>query len=132
MIRITVVTHMSFDPEYEEFLGNHKDGDVVFTYRDCDYRLKTREGLFQKENINGMSVPFISCLVAFRKSLTQSAYSDDEVETIDGMAIGEYSGDILFISHLTDAVCVFYADGTADVEEIAPSIGEFLARLKRK
>ena len=123
---------MSFDPEYDEFLQSHTDGDVVFTYRERDFRLKTREQLFQKEKIAEMVVPFLSCLVAYRKRLMQMGHSGREVSKIDGTAIGEYSGDILFISHTSDAVCVHHADGTADVERIAPSIGEFLAGLTRK
>jgi len=122
---------MSFDPEYEEFLQNHTDGSAVFTYRERDFRLKTRDQLFQKEEIDGMIVPFLSCLVACRKRLMRAGYSGREVAKIDGLAIGEHSGDILFISHSSDAVCVHHADGTADVERIAPSIGEFLAGLTR-
>jgi len=123
---------MSFDPEYEDFLQDHRDGSVVFTYRERDFRLKTREQLFQKVEIGELSVPFISCLVAYRKRLQRVGYSGREVAKIDGTAIGEYSGDILFISHASDAVCLHHADGTADVEAIAPSIGEFLAGLARR
>jgi hypothetical protein len=123
---------MSFDPQYEEFLRGHNDGSVVFTYRERDFRLKTREQLFQKVEVGQMSVPFMSCLVAYRKRLQRVGYSDEEVANIDGTAIGEYSGDILFISHASDAVCLHHADGTAEAEEVAPSIGEFLAGLTRK
>lgn len=123
---------MNFDPEYEEFLQGHGDGSAVFTYRARDFRLKTREQLFEKVEIGDMRVPFLSCLVAYRKRLLRAGYSGEEVEEIDGIAIGEYSGDILFISHVTDAVCLHHADGTADAEEIASSIGAFLADLARK
>lgn len=123
---------MKFDPEYEEFLQGHSDGTVVFSYRGRDFRLKTREQLFQREEFGGTSIPFISCLVAYRTRLMRGGYSEEDVASIDGTAIGQYSGDILFISHMSDAVCLHYADGTADAEEIAPSIGEFLAGLVRK
>jgi hypothetical protein len=123
---------MSFDPDYEAFLQNHKDSSTVFSYRDRDFRLKTREELFRKEEIAGMSAPFLSCLVACRKRLVQAGYSASDVAKIDGTAIGEYSGDILFISHSSDAVCLHYADGTVDVEKVASSIGDFLAGLTRK
>ena len=122
---------MSFDPAYEDFLSQHSDEKPVFEFAGCHYRLKTREGLFVKEELAGLNLPFISCLAAYRKRLQEDGgYSEDEVAAIDGMAIGKYSGDILFISHETGAVCVHYVDGTADAEEVAPSIGEFLAGLK--
>ena len=123
---------MSFDPEYEQFLKGHLDGNVVFTYRDRDIRLKTREQLFEKVEVGAMRVPFLSCLVACRKRLTSAGFSGREVAKIDGTAIGEYSGDILFISHASDAVCFHHADGTADIEKLASSIGEFLAGLAQK
>ena len=122
---------MSLDPEYKEFLSSHSNGDQVFEHQGRDYRLKTREGLFTREEIAGLRLPFISCLVAYRKRLQDSGdYDEDDVGGLDGTAIGEYSGDVLFISYETGAVCLHYADGTADFEEIAPSIGEFLASLK--
>ncbi len=122
---------MSFDPEYEEFLAKHTDGNPVFEYGGCHYRLKTREGLFARENSGRLSVPFISCLVACRQRLRQCGYSEADVSAIDGTAIGEYSGDILFISHETGAVCKHCGGGTADVDEVASSIGEFLAGIVR-
>ncbi|TLD68541.1 hypothetical protein FEM03_22310 [Phragmitibacter flavus] len=122
---------MSFDPEYEKFLQSHIDGSTVFTYRERDFRLKTREQLFEKIEVGEMRVPFLSCLVAYRKRLQHAGYSSLEVSSIDGTAIGEYSGDILFVSHASDAVCLHHADGTVDTEVIAPSIGEFLAGLVR-
>ena len=123
---------MSFDPEYEEFLKSHSDGSAVFTYRDRDFRLKTREQLFEKVAVGEMRVPFVSCLAAYRKRLMRSGYSGREVAKIDGTAIGEYGGDILFISHTSDAVCLHHTDGTADAERIASCIGEFLAGLARR
>jgi len=122
---------MSLDTEYEEFLTRHKDAGQVFEFDGCHYRLKTRDGLFAREEIAGLNVPFISCLVAYRKRLQEyGGYSEDDVSAIDGTAIGEYSGDILFISHETGAVCKFYGSGTADAEDVAPSISAFLASLK--
>lgn len=123
---------MSFDTEYEEFLNDHTEGSVVFTYRERDFRLKTREQLFQRVQVGERSIPFISCLVAYRTRLMRAGYSEEEVAKIDGTAIGEYSGDILFISHVSDAVCLHHADGTANAEEIAPSIGEFIAGLVKQ
>jgi hypothetical protein len=123
---------MSFDLVYERFLESHTDGDAVFSYRNRDLRLKTRQQLFEKQEMGGMLIPFVSCLLGCRRRLAQAGYSAEEIENIDGTAIGEYSGDIVFISHASDAVCMHFADGTADVEEIAPSIAEFIAGLTRK
>ena len=121
---------MNFDPEYETFLQEHKDGSKTFLYRECQFTLKTRDELFAREEIEGMMVPFISCLVAYRKRLISVGYSPKDVAKIDGTAIGESNNcNIVFISHVSGAVCVHYADGTADAEKIASSIGEFLAGL---